>query len=325
MIKISIISPAYNASKTVRKCIESILHQTYTNWELVVVDDGSTDETDRIVNEYAQLDQRVTLIKQQNAGPGMARNKGIEYVTNRDCDYIAFIDSDDYIESDYLSLVVKKIHETDCDIVVLDNYFETPEGVVIKEERLSLYKSLRKNDIIACQMTGKLPWGGWRKVFKKSIIFDNHIRYSHDAVGEEAIFSFQCFYYARNIEFLGKSVYHYVDQPYSQSKKGADNPWGQVALNMKCFLESKGLYESFELPSNSFLITALMVSFYRVSLNHSYKKAREIIKNKIKHNQNLFRVRFDKKCMEAKTMVLFLLSKLGMIDIIILLSRIKSK
>jgi len=322
--KFAIITPAYNASKTIGRCIDSLIKQTYPSWELIVVDDGSTDETFNIVNEYAQIDSRITLVTQQNAGPGMARNRGLDIIAEKDFDFVAFVDSDDYVDDNYLASVVDKIKETRCEIVVLDNYYETPDGIVLRKERLSDFAQLSKIEVIACQMTGKMPWGGCRKVFRKSLIDNNHIRYSVDAVGEEALFSFQCFYYAQVIEFLGKCVYHYVDQPYSQSKKGADDPWGQVALNMRDFLRCNGLYDQFELQSNSFLITALMVSLYRVALNHPYSEAIVVMKQKLREQRNVMRSKFDKKCMNTKTLFLYSLAKYSMLPLIIVMSKLRN-
>ena len=97
---ISIIVPVYNAERYVSKCIDSIIAQTYTDWELILVDDGSTDSSGKICDEYKQLDSRINVIYKQNGGASSARNKGLD---NAQGEFVAFIDSDDYVEADYLS------------------------------------------------------------------------------------------------------------------------------------------------------------------------------------------------------------------------------
>ena len=94
--KVSIIVPIYNSEKYMNKCIESILNQTLTEIEIILVNDGSTDNSGKIIDNYAKKDNRIKVIHQQNSGPSVARNKGISTAKGK---YIGFVDSDDYIES----------------------------------------------------------------------------------------------------------------------------------------------------------------------------------------------------------------------------------
>ena len=97
-MKYSTIMPVYNASKNLRRSIESIINQTYHNWELIIIDDGSLDDSYDICMEYASKDSRITLIHQENHGPGYARNEGIKLAKG---DYITFLDADDYYSNDF--------------------------------------------------------------------------------------------------------------------------------------------------------------------------------------------------------------------------------
>ena len=99
MKKISVIIPVYNAEKTIRRCLESIMSSEYEEYEVIVVDDGSTDNSASILFEYANRDRRVKIINQPNSGPSIARNKGLELAEG---EIIAFVDSDDYVRNDYL-------------------------------------------------------------------------------------------------------------------------------------------------------------------------------------------------------------------------------
>lgn len=103
--KITVIVPVYNVENYLRKCLDSIISQTYKNIEIVVVNDGSTDASGEICKEFAEIDHRITYIEQENAGLSAARNTGLE---NMSGDYVTFVDSDDWIEQDYVETLYKK-------------------------------------------------------------------------------------------------------------------------------------------------------------------------------------------------------------------------
>lgn len=154
---ISVIVPAYNSEMFIGKCIDSVLEQTYSNWELIAVDDGSRDNTFGILKKYAEVDSRIRVIHQENQGPGIARNTGIAEAKGN---YVVFIDSDDYIEKDYFLLLSN--HNEDVVFINVRNVDK--DGYVLKEEYMSKNMQLTKDVILRRQMTGKIDWGG-----KKSI------------------------------------------------------------------------------------------------------------------------------------------------------------
>ncbi len=104
-MKISVIVPVYNAEEYLKNCIMSVVRQTYDNWELILVDDGSSDGSLSIADLAAEKDERIRVIHQKNAGPGAARNRGIKEALG---DYVVFLDSDDYIDKNYFQLLVPK-------------------------------------------------------------------------------------------------------------------------------------------------------------------------------------------------------------------------
>ncbi len=150
---ISAIVPVYNTEKLVGRCIDSIIAQTYPNWELILVDDGSTDKSFSVLKEYETKDCRIKVIHQENAGPGLARNKGIQ---NASGDYIVFVDSDDVIKTNYFE---KLSHET-ADVIFIDIDQVDEDFNVQSKEHMSNYQTLSKDDLLRSQMTGKFPWGG---------------------------------------------------------------------------------------------------------------------------------------------------------------------
>lgn len=150
---ISAIVPVYNTEKLIGRCIDSVIAQTYPDWELILVDDGSTDGSINVLREYETKDSRIKVIHQDNLGPGLARNKGIENTVG---DHIVFIDSDDVIKTNYFE---KLSHET-ADVVFIDIDQVDEDFSVLREEHMSDYQSLSKDALLRSQMTGKFPWGG---------------------------------------------------------------------------------------------------------------------------------------------------------------------
>ena len=118
MAKISLIVPVYNTSKYLRKCLDSLITQTYKDIEIIVINDGSIDNSEEIIKLYR--DKRLKYISKKNEGIGKTRNLGIENATGN---YIAFVDSDDYLDKNFCKKMIKKADEDNCDIVIC-NYFE---------------------------------------------------------------------------------------------------------------------------------------------------------------------------------------------------------
>ena len=111
MPKISVIVPIYNAEKYLDKCISSLIHQTYSNLQILLINDGSTDSSLDIAQRYAQADSRIVILSQSNLGQAVARNLGLQHATG---EYISFIDADDYIDADFYEFMLKHIGNYDC-------------------------------------------------------------------------------------------------------------------------------------------------------------------------------------------------------------------
>lgn len=219
-MKISVIIPVYNSEKYIKKCVMSVINQSYSKWELILVDDGSVDASPFICNQFATNDPRIRLIHQSNAGPGAARNRGICEATG---DYVVFIDSDDYIDMDYFKLLVPKAKKSD--VVFIDVHQVASDGQLLFKEEMSIYKGWAKDKILRSQMTGKIPWGGVRKAVRLSVLRENGIFYTFHSIGEEALYSFKVVHSAVSIGFLDiKAVYYYVNHEGSQSKTKLDDP-----------------------------------------------------------------------------------------------------
>lgn len=167
--KISIILPVYNVDKYLRKCIDSILNQTYKNFELIIIDDGSTDNCPSICDEYKLLDNRIQVIHQENKGLSAARNVGIDLSIGK---YITFIDSDDYIDNKYLEILHKLIVENKADMAVCDKII-----VNDKEKETNKLITNYNNEIIDVEEAymrmfkcNGIGFNVWSKLYKTNIV-----------------------------------------------------------------------------------------------------------------------------------------------------------
>ena len=269
MKKISVVIPVYNGEHFIKRCIDSILNQTYTNWELVIVDDGSTDSTVDILEEYQNKDDRINYYVQNNNGAGSARNLGMSYVSG---EYLVFVDSDDWIEPQYF----EKLSLCKDDVVFIDvNRISNGKKTT---EFMSGFEGLDKDSLIRCQMTGCMPWGGWRKAVKLSLIKENKIRYSEHKVGEEAIYSFCVLYYSDSIRFLKDRFYNYEIREGSLSQSYNLDPWWDVCVALMKYIKKLNCYEIYANTINSFMCVGTVIALNRYAKNLSWPEYKQISK-----------------------------------------------
>ena len=174
---ISVIVPIYNVTTYLKRCIDSILFQTFTDFELILVDDGSTDISGEICEQYALTDYRINVIHTNNGGVSLARNLGLDFSNGK---YICFIDSDDYVLSDYLSVLFSTIEGTNSDAVSQNIYLVKSDvkSVFAHEPyEVNLRNEKERFDFIVNRvLQGKTGWEMWARIFRLDIIRDNHIR-----------------------------------------------------------------------------------------------------------------------------------------------------
>lgn len=318
MPRISVIIPVYNAAKYLENCLKSIQEQKFLDWEAYLIDDGSTDESGTICDNYSRIDARIKVIHQQNAGPGLARNAGIEKARG---EYVVFIDSDDYISEDYFTLLSKQ----DADVVFIDVDGVSPEGNVVREEHLSKYVDSDKDTILRKQMTGCIPWGGVRKAVKRSIINENDIRYTHHKIGEEAIYSFLVLYHAKTIGFINKPVYFYLQRLDSQSHTIMENPWGDVAIRLRDCVKELGVYEEYATTLNAFILAAAAGSTNRIASAYTYKEYSDKIRKRYEQYKSELDQKYgiDNQYLSLKAKVLGCLFRKKMFRLAYILAQLK--
>ncbi len=220
--KISVIVPVYNVENYLRRCVESLLQQTYKDLEIILVNDGSTDSSPEICTEYAKKDGRVTVINKPNGGLSSARNAGLDAATG---DYIGFVDSDDYVAPEpYARLLAALPDETSISNVMMVRFFEdgetrrssvprtTDEEISPKEYLRDLL--LHKGDTSACT-----------KLFPKRLIGD--LRFSEGVLNEDLLFMTALLEKMTAIHFVGFVGYYYFVR-----NKSISNGYGKAVIDM---------------------------------------------------------------------------------------------
>lgn len=201
---VSIIIPAYNVEKYIEKCITSILEQTYTNIEVIIVNDGSTDNTDEIIDYISQNDSRIRVINKKNAGVSAARNIGIEISTG---DYLVFVDGDDYIAPDYVEYMLSLIQNTGSDFCISKCCY-TKNGEMQTE--IEYIEKLKPEDATALLLSPTIIVGCWNKIFKRSLIVNNNIQFSTKLFyGEGLTFITTVAQLANSMGVGNRKVYYY--------------------------------------------------------------------------------------------------------------------
>lgn len=219
--KISIIVPVYNVELYIRKCIESILHQSFSDFELILVDDGSTDDSGRICDEYAEKDSRIKVIHKPNEGVSIARNTGID---NASGNLITFIDSDDWVEDAYLQMIFDEIGYSD--ILFFGSVWHYEDGCIRSMSfKNSVYeKDIEQGMLALLKNNININYLGftWNKAFRKDIIDRYHIRFVERlSFSEDEVFTLDYCKHVKTLKIIETLLYHYLwkDDGLTQAKK----------------------------------------------------------------------------------------------------------
>ena len=214
--KISIIVPIYNAEKYIDRCMDSIFSQTFTDYEVILVNDGSTDNSGMICRRYAEKDGRITYIEKENGGAGSARNSGMEAANGR---YLAFPDADDWFEPQMYAELFALADSGDYDVVFsgVNYYKQTGDGKTefsrtqnIKAASFDSREDCRKN-IMTFFPTTTIFDVPWNKLYKRSIVTENGIRFTDIRRCQDAMFNLDFFNCINSAASVDKAYYNYME------------------------------------------------------------------------------------------------------------------
>lgn len=283
MTTISIIVPVYNDPINIKRCVNSLIHQTYSDIEIILVDDGSTDKTNSVLQECAKKDSRIKIITQENQKQGAARNNALKIAQGN---YITYIDSDDWLDLDFCEKLLNAIKDTDAD-------FALSEAVRIKKNGKSKpYFKFKKNEIISgfenIIKTNKMPtyWQVWGKLYKRELL--DGILFEEGVFYEDPEYLIKVLHKAKKIVTVQNVKYYYYSNPHStiKSKQTVAKKLDQINSMLKVISYAK--QNNLILPEIT--ITAERHLLYTVKYYEKYKEL-YVLGKKIKRiNQE-----FDKK------------------------------
>lgn len=302
MPKISIIVPVYNVQQYIGQCLESLVNQTFDDIEIIIVDDGSPDESYKIYEKYAEKDSRVRIIKKENAGVSEARNTGID---NAAGDFLMFVDSDDWMEPDGCEILYNEYLKNKADLVVSDAYTVT-NGIKRTNRIFKSDFSTNDRDFIrqyqaACIGYGYNPMPAdksnvsglgspWNKLYSRKIIIDNSLRYDSYVKGiyDDNLFTLHYLSKASSVSYVAKPIYNYriVTQSLTQSYKANTLDISRrIFEKIQEFISQQENPEFFEKPFYMYVIRRLSaeLSVYYFSpkstkpLSESKKELRQML------------------------------------------------
>ncbi len=247
--KVSVIIPVYNVETYLEKCVESVLNQTFRDMEIIVVNDGSTDNSRKILEEIKSKDDRIIIFDKKNEGLSSARNAGIDMAKG---EYLAFIDSDDWVDERYIEKMYHICVQYDCDIVqcsymdVFDNVFQlaanseafisTPSFYTGKEFSYAMYTLLSWR----CNLT-------WNKLYKKSLF--GNIRFPHGKIHEDEFTIYKLIWKSKKIASISDKLYYYrrregsiMTRPYRKERLDFSEAFEERELFFDSIGEKELLY-----------------------------------------------------------------------------------
>ena len=231
--KISIIVPVYQTEKYIEICIESIIAQTYSNWELILVDDGSSDKSGSICDRYVQENDKINVIHKDNGGVSSARNKGIDIAEG---DYIMFVDADDYVSPTMCENLVSYADES-ADIIIsgfIEDFGKKQETIKVSDNICCSVDKLKQN----FDLYYRLPLlnSPYAKLYKRSLLKD--IRFnSNVSMGEDFLFNLECYKRSNNIKFIPNADYYYNCTNMGSATKKYKQEYFNCYIN--CYEEGK--------------------------------------------------------------------------------------
>ena len=199
-MKVSVIVPAYNVQKYIRKCLDSLVNQTLKNYEVIIVNDGSTDTTQAIINEYVSKYPCLKTYEKENGGMSSARNYALKYATG---EYIAFVDSDDYVELNFLEEMYNKAKKDDSDVVICDYYALNEEVKRYTTCHMNYSNSKKIEYLLSPPMV-------WSKLIKKDIM--DKVRFTEGIFYEDLDICMRLYPYVKRVSFVDKPLYNYYLQ-----------------------------------------------------------------------------------------------------------------
>lgn len=299
MEKISIIVPIYNVEKYLEKCLKTIINQTYKNLEIILINDGSTDNSEVICNKYSKQDSRIIVLNKKNEGVSSARNEGIILSSGK---YIVFIDPDDYVSNEHIEKLYNCIINNNVDLVISNGIDVSENGTVLNHKiRDDLFMTQEEclKELLRDTNFNNVSWGN---IYKKEIL--NKCKFNCNyRIAEDLDFLYNYIKYINSAYFLGESTYYWLRREGSATNSEYTDKWHDeieicncIINDTKTFSEDLNTYAKCKYVRvninqvQRFRLDRKQIKFYRDNIN-IYKKevfSKKIFTRKDKFKINLF-------------------------------------
>lgn len=309
---VSVIIPVYNVEKYLHRCVDSVINQNYKNLEIILVDDGSPDNSSKICDEYKKIDNRIVVIHKNNGGLASARNSGMRVAKG---DYILFVDSDDWINENTVEELLLIAIKNDVDFVrftpVTASHPQKIDGTPVDfgtenfmESGIYDKEKIRKDIFPRLFVTPNLTMGpivaAWRSLYKSKFLFDNNLYFYEDIkYSEDAIFSANVVYNSKKFYYLkGGYYYHYFYNNNSITKSFKHDRWEvckALSMRFKQEFASKEYYD--------FTDQLYLEDIYNVLNALGQNKSLNTLKERYEYVKNILNDNFTKKCMNHTGLV----------------------
>ena len=269
---VSIIIPVYHAEQYVRACLESLVRQTYADIEILVVDDGSQDNSAKIASDMAKQDARIRVIAQENHGVSAARNLGLR---NAKGEYVTFIDADDYVAPEYVEYLLSMMTDAKADFGMSQNaYTDKGQAQIEKDEKFQL----ESDRAVAFLLSPRVIVGCWNKMFKRQFLLENEIYFSEELFyGEGLQFIVRAAGAANKVAVGSKRVYYYRRNNASSAttkfdvRKIQNGEKSLLVIRDQVNLEDPGIAAAWELHYCTFCLGGMT----KILANHAKKDCQQ--------------------------------------------------
>lgn len=274
-IYVSIIIPVYNQEEYLDKCIKSVINQTYSFFECILVDDGSTDNSPTMCDEYSKTDSRIKVIHKKNGGLTSARHAGFN---DSSCEYVCFLDSDDYLHPDFLKLTIKEMLQQDADVCTC-GHFQDADGNIIEDTfNYPVYK-IEKDDILTeyvLPIIGKIYADGylnypgyvWGRIYRKSCISSECFVSEREVYTEDDLFQM---YLSKSIDkaiFISDKLVYYRVNQNSLTHAYRNNMWSMLKKRHEYVID---FFKNIQLPDvEDRLLASAFYAMY-ITLRNAYE------------------------------------------------------
>lgn len=250
-VKLSIIVPVYNAEKFIDRCMQSIYAQTFTDYEIILVNDGSKDNSAKICKSYAEKDSRITFIDKENGGAGSARNAGIEIAKG---EYLAFPDVDDWFEPSMYEELYSLAKRKDYDMIFSGVNYYADDGKTVKynytancgDREYLAQADCRKNimDFFPTTTIFDVPWN---KFYKRKVAIDNNVRFSNTRRCQDAMFNIDFYNASNSVASIDKAYYNYTENTVAGFSRKFPKNYIDITViyytHLRDILSSWGMYD----------------------------------------------------------------------------------